>query len=242
MFGTRTSDYWKTQPGKFDVLNLRQVFESSTANGIPDLKPTDVVPTDLAAWNIPRQRAHAAANNGALHFFLDDYRFETVWFSPERLLDRVQEVGTALTPDFSIWVDMPPAAKVWNIYRNRWCGAYWQSQGIEVIPTVHWAGPETYGYCFEGIPMNSIVATSSMGAHKYKSDQILFRDGMQELVSRVQPRLILAYGKLRYCDGLDLPEVKGYPSFWDRRRKQLWEPAEADEDQVLVGSESLKAP
>ncbi|KRD08588.1 hypothetical protein ASE48_08470 [Mycobacterium sp. Root265] len=221
MFGTRTSAFWNSQPGKFDVLNLRQVFDSSSPYQIPDLAPTEFEPENLAAWNMPRQREFSAENDGALHFFLDDYRFETVWSSPERLLDRVKAVGASLTPDFSIWVDMPMAAQVWNVYRNRWCGAYWQSHGINVIPTAHWGTPDTYNFCFDGIPLNSIVATSSMGAHKYKSDQALFRDGLQELVDRTQPKLLLSYGQLRYSDGLDLPEVREYPTFWDRRRKQI---------------------
>lgn len=221
MYGTRSSAYWDTQPGKFDTLNLRMTFESQSPYGIPDLQPTDFVPANLAAWNAPRQREYAAISGGALHFFLDDYRFETVWSAPERLLPRVKAVGAALTPDFSIWVDMPLAGQVWNVYRNRWCGAYWQSQGINVVPTVHWGLPETYHFAFDGIPQGSVVATSSMGAWKYKSDQLLFRDGLEELVHRVKPSLILHYGKLRYCDGLDLPEVREYPTFWDRRRKQL---------------------
>lgn len=196
-------------------------FESSTPYGIPDLDPCDFVPSDLAAWNVSRQREYAAANGGCIHYFLDDYRFETVWSSPERLLPRVLEVGASLTPDFSLWDDMPLCASVWNVYRSRWCGAYWQSHGVKVIPTVHWGTPETYQFCFDGIPEDSVVATSSVGAWKYKSDQIGFRDGIQELVDRCRPKLILAYGKLRYCDGLDLPEVREYPDFWDRRRKQI---------------------
>lgn len=221
MYGTRSSDYWNTKPGKFDALNLRMTFETTSEYGIPDLQPTNFVPTNLAAWHVPRHREYAAISGGALHFFLDDYHFETVWSSPERLLNRVKAVGAALTPDFSIWTEMPHAAQVWNIYRNRWCGAYWQSQGIEVIPTAHWGLPQTYHFAFDGIPECSIVATSSVGAWKYDADKALFRDGIQELVDRKRPKLILHYGKLRYCDGLDLPEVREYPTFWDRRRKRV---------------------
>lgn len=221
MFGTRTSAYWSTHPGKFDVLNLRQTFESSSAYGIPDLQPSEFVPVNLAAWNMPRHREYAAISGGALHFFLDDYRFETAWSSPERLLPRVEAVGASLTPDFSIWVDMPLAAQVWNMYRSRWLGAFWQSKGIEVIPTSHWGLPQTYQFCFDGIPENSVVATSCVGAWKYKSDRALFRDGLQELVDRKKPSLLLSYGQLRYCDDLDLPEVKEYPTYWDRRRRSI---------------------
>ncbi|AOE44414.1 hypothetical protein SEA_STROSAHL_1 [Gordonia phage Strosahl] len=250
MFGTRTSQYWQSQPGKFDVLNLRRTFESSNPHGIPDLQPTQFVPANLAAWNMPRHRDHAAVSGGALHFFLDDYRFETVWSSPERLLPRVKAVGAALTPDFSLWRDMPRAAQVWNIYRSRWCGAYWQSEGLTVIPTATWGTPDTYDFCFDGLPVGGSIAISSMGIRTSGEDQELFRMGLEQLVARTSPSTLIAYGKLRFCDGLDLPEVREYPTFWDRRRKQVQQWAdEAQEvadppadDEHLVEEQELEAP
>ena len=221
MFGTRTSANWDSQPGKFDVLNLRMTFPSSNENDIPDLQPTDYVPTTLAAWNMHRHRDYAAQFGGALHFFLDDYRFETVWTSPERLLPRVLAVGASLTPDFSLWRDMPRAAQVWNVYRKHWCGAYWQSQGAQVIPTACWGTPDTFDFCFDGIPENSVVAMSPIGQRSDEISKSLFRSGLKELIRRTQPKLLLTYGRLRHCDDIDLPEVKEYPTFWDRRRKRV---------------------
>jgi hypothetical protein len=221
LFGTRTSDNWNEQPGKFDVLNLRMTFPSSNYNDIPDLKATEFVPKNLAAWNMPRHRDYAAISGGALHFFLDDYRFETAWASPERLLPRVTAVGAALTPDFSLWRGMPRAAQVWNVYRSRWCGAYWQANGVEVIPTACWGTEDTFDFCFDGIPVGSHVAISSIGIRANEMDRHLFRSGVEQLIRRTDPKLLLCYGQLRFCDGIDLPEVKEYPTFWDRRRKQV---------------------
>lgn len=221
MFGTRTSHNWGDQPGKFDVLNLRMTFPSTNDHQIPDLAPTDFVPDYLAAWNNPRQRDYAAIASGALHFFLDDYRFETAWSAPERLLPRVTAVGAALTPDFSLWRDMPRAAQVWNVYRARWLGAYWQSEGVEVIPTACWSTPASFDFCFAGIPSGSTVAVSAIGIRSSEVDKALFRAGIEELLRRTQPKLLLSYGELRFCDDIDLPEVKEYPTFWDRRRKRV---------------------
>lgn len=221
MFGTRRSAHWDTQPGKFDVLNLRMVFPSSSTSGIPDIAASDFIPDTLAAWNMPRHREYAGQFGGALHFFLDDYRFETAWSSPERLLPRVKAVGATLTPDFSLWRDMPRPAQVWNVYRNRWCGAYWQSEGVEVIPTACWGTSDTFDFCFDGIPSGSTVAISSMGIRSSVLDIELFRDGVKELISRTQPQRVLAYGQLRFCDDIDLPDVREYPTFWDRRRRRV---------------------
>lgn len=243
MFETRTSENWSEKPGKFDVLNLRVRFPSSNLYGLPDLQPTDFVPTSLAAWNMPRHREHAGQTGGALHFYLDDYRFETLWSSPERLLPRVLAVGASLTPDFSVWRDIPRASQIWNTYRSRWCGALWQACGVEVIPTVGWGAPDTYDFCFDGIPEDSIVSVSDVGMKANEIDKELFRLGMRELVARTRPKLILAYGRLRFCDSLDLPDVREYPTYWDRRRKKIsdkWvneeEPLEGAAEEVALDS------
>lgn len=233
MLKTRSSDSWDTKPGKFDTMNFQWMFESSTEQGIPDLQPTDFIPECLAAWNMPRHRQHAAETGGAIHFYLDDYRFETAWSAPERLLPRVLAVGASLTPDFSVWRDIPRASQIWNTYRSRWCGAFWQWNGVEVIPTVGWGAPDTYDFCFDGIPENSVVSVSDVGMKNIELDKALFRQGMRELIDRKRPKAILAYGQLRYCDSLDLPDVREYPTYWDRRRKQIseWESAEEGSEQ-----------
>lgn len=111
LYGTRTSGRWSTQPAKVDVLNTRLLFPHTGPWGIPALQPCDFRPESLAAWHDPGARARASGC-GAVHFFLDDYRFETVWSSPERTLPRVTAVGAALTPDFSVWADTPRAAQL----------------------------------------------------------------------------------------------------------------------------------
>ena len=215
LYGTRSSEFWAAAPAKMDVLNLRRIFPSSSREGIPDLERCLWVPDRLGAWHLPRQRAGCAAGDGAIHFFLDDYRFETAFSSPERTLGRVTAVGGALTPDFSLWRDMPRAALVWNVYRSRWCGAFWQSHGVRVVPTVSWARPESFEFCFDGLPFGGVVALSSVGVRAEDAEG--FRLGVRELIDRVGPATILCYGKFRYCDGLDLPAVREYPTFWDSR-------------------------
>jgi uncharacterized protein DUF4417 len=218
IYGTRSSDYWESTPGRFDALNLRHVFASTSPYGIPDLAPCDYVPTALAAWNVPRQRQHAATSGGAIHYFLDDYRFEPLWTSPERCLTRVLTVGAALTPDFSLWREMPIAGQIWNTYRSRWVGAYWQAHGIQVIPTACWSTPDSYSFCFDGIPIGGTVAISALGVRASGDEQALYRAGLEQLVQRTRPSLILSYGKFR---GNTTTPVREYPTFWDRRRKAI---------------------
>ncbi|GAA1564152.1 hypothetical protein GCM10009678_54060 [Actinomadura kijaniata] len=64
-----------------------------------------------------------------------------MWNKPERALTRLARVGAALTPDFSLWRDVPLVMQLWQVYRARWCGAWLLHHGIQIIPTVSWAGP-----------------------------------------------------------------------------------------------------
>ena len=58
--------------------------------------------------------------------------------------------------------------KIWNIYRSRAIGQYYQEQGIKVIPTISWAEKETFEFCFDGIPKGSIVSISTIGVKQNK--------------------------------------------------------------------------
>lgn len=215
---TRSSAEWSVRPGRFDVLNMSSLFPSHGHNGIPTLAPTQTIPTLLAEWHMPRRREAAARHNGALHFFLDDYRFETTFSSPARALQRALSVGCALSPDFSVWRDAPRAAQLWNVYRSCWVGAYWQAHGVDVIPTAQWAGEDSFDFCFEGLPQGSVVAVSSVGVRG--RDAGLFRSGLEQLIARTQPTTILTYGPLRHTPNIPLPPIIEYPTMWQRQRKK----------------------
>ena len=59
----------------------------------------------------------------------------------ERFVPRMRgwSYDCILSPDFSLYMDMPLPMKVWNMYQSRLISAYYQSYGIPVIPTLSWA-------------------------------------------------------------------------------------------------------
>ena len=83
-----------------------------------------------------------------VHFFLYDYKFERVWKNPDTDIERLRRYRAVLTPDFSMYLEMAPILQLYNTFRNRWCGAYWASKGLRVIPTVSWGGESTLYFCF----------------------------------------------------------------------------------------------
>lgn len=186
---------WASVPGNFDVCRSLQVFPSSNVLGIPDLEPFNgKVPDFLLPWT-QRVRSAGKASRSARHFFLDDYRFESLWTAPGRYKLRVHDCGFVLTPDFSLWLDQPAATQIWNTFRNRWMGCLWQREGVTVIPTVTWADETSYMFCFLGLPRNSVVAVSTVGCIRCPKARIAFIKGYTEMVRVLRPTLVLVYGK-----------------------------------------------
>lgn len=127
-----------------------------------------------------------------VHFYLDDYRFESIYNNPEKKIETLKQYKAVLTPDFSMFVEMPVALQLFSTFKNRWVGAYLQEQGICVIPTVRWGDLTSFNFCFDGIEKGSIVAVSTIGIKKEKSHFML---GYNEMLSRIKPSKIICYGK-----------------------------------------------
>lgn len=177
-----------------DKYNLDIASESETTNDfwqMPIINNDGYIPKDLIGFNYAKT---SKAKNVGVHFYIDDYQFERVWNAPEKYVDILSQYDCILSPDFSLYMDMPMPMKIWNIYRSRQIGAYYQSKGIKVIPTVSWAEKETFSFCFQGIPKGSIVSVSTIGV-KQDSDALeVWKDGMREMIQTIEPATILVYG------------------------------------------------
>jgi hypothetical protein len=225
---TKSSHRWTEVPGNWDRLNLRAVFASdSNGWGIPDLPAARWVPARLVAYNDRPAVTNAArrADDAAVHFFLDDYRFETVWSKPERGLSRCRAVGAALTPDFSLWTTMPLAMQLWQAYRSRWCGAWLLHHGVQVVPTISWSTPDSYRFAFAGIPTGSVVAVSTVGITRADTDtRARFTDGYAAMLQHLRPATVLVYGRtLPEPATAHTPpgtEVRYYPTRWATREAE----------------------
>ena len=131
--------------------------------------------------------------------FLDDYKFEAIWKDPEPRVEKLRQYKGILSPPFSTFYTMPTSIQIYNTFRSRWCGAYFQYKGFQVIPTVSWGLPQSYWYCFDGIEKGSVVAVSTLGVRNEKD---FFMQGYNEMIRRIEPEAVICY-----CD--PFPEMKG---------------------------------
>lgn len=184
----------------FDMTRFGLDFKSKkldcARDGFPPLPPVEMEgPSDLQGFNYAKTTKAADKADLGCHFFIDDYQFERLWQRPGAYLDVLKPYKCVLTPDFSLYMDMPDAMQQWNRYRSAALGWYWAQQGITVVPTLSWAQPSSYRFCFKGIPRHSTVATSTVGVARDKDAQKVWHDGMREAMRRLEPSRVLLYGK-----------------------------------------------
>jgi len=145
--------------------------------------------------------------DATVHFFEDDERFDEVWKNPAAYLDELKRYKQLLSPDFSLYTDMPLVLQLINTYRSRWCGAYWQSQGLTVAPSIAWSDKRSFSFCFDGIDQGSVVAVSTLGCRDVKE---LFMAGFEKMCEIIEPATVICYDK-PFNEMRDLSQVLEVP-------------------------------
>ena len=158
---------------------------------MPVIGRCDMVPDRLIGFNYVKTEKDTDCG---VHFFIDDYQFERIWRNPRQSIPPLARFQCVLTPDFSLYTDMPMAMKIWNTYRSRMIGQIMQREGLRVIPTLSWAEKATYAFCYDGIEPGGVVAVSTVGVARNKEARQLWFRGMDEALRRLEPSVVLCYG------------------------------------------------
>lgn len=184
-----------------NYLFMRNSFESVGKWGIPLVKKQEFVIDDimLVACSDTRKNDNEENKKKGVHFFVDDYRFSGVYDNPERTFERYSQYAFLLTPDYSTYADMDLWRQLESVAKNRWVGAYWQSKGKIVIPTLSWSNARSFEFCFDGVEQGAVVAVGMIGC---KQSKLNFMRGYNEMLKRIQPSKII-------CFGAPFPEMSG---------------------------------
>ena len=173
-----------------DPMFLRNQFARDGTFEMPVIKKTklDLDNIQLVGYD----KLSEQETDKIVHFFLDDYKFEVFWKDPEPRIKRLKAYRAVLSPQFSVYTEMPVAVQIHQIFKSRWCGAYFQSKGLKVIPSLVWGEQDTFWFSFDGIDTGSVVAVSTVGMRKEKD---LFMAGYKELLRRIKPTAVICYGE-----------------------------------------------
>lgn len=147
----------------------------------------------------------------------NDDEFKELLINPKEYVEKIRGYSGFITPDCSIYRDMPLAVQITNIYRNRAIGYYFQKQGIYVIPNVRWGDERTYTkkffpekIAFLGVEKKSIVAIGSYGQLKDRVNRFYFEAGLDAMMEELEPKVVLVYGLMPDGIKLDYPKTNFY--------------------------------
>lgn len=181
---------------------------------IPSIEPYEgEIPDAWLPFNYAKSRP---VERVALQMFLDDYQLARLWNSPQQYVALLSRASAVCSPDFSLYTDAPEILNIYNHYKKHWLGAWWQMMGVNVIPTICWAGPDSYKYCFDGEPSGAVVAVSSVGTQKSAKKEFLH--GYDAMLERLSPSVVLFWGNVpQEARG----NIKKIDSFIDEARKRV---------------------
>ena len=145
------TDY-EIQKAKHKRLLVRNEMKTTGKYQIPIIAKQKIDFDEISLLSYVNTKKDDKENSyKTVHFFTHDWHFDKVYDNAYEEVEKLKQYYALLSPDFSMFVDMPIALQLYSVFKNRWCGAYWQSLGLKVIPTVSWGDERSFDFCFEGV-------------------------------------------------------------------------------------------
>lgn len=160
---------------------------------LPKLRTSSSVPNRVITFSKAMAKSMKDYDQWVV-FYEHDTNFERLWYNPKAYLNKLKKFKGIISPDFSLYRNMPLCMQMWNTYRGRALAAWLQGNGIEVIPNVRFNDGRTFDFCFDGIEKFKTVAVGTHGCIKSNIDKEYFKAGLEKLVSRLCPKTIIVYG------------------------------------------------
>ena len=204
-------------------------FVARDVYGIPFIEPEniDISAMNNGLWLINLKNVSSKdrrPERKIVHSFCFDDKLRSVYKDPVKYLHRVAKYYAVSSFDFSMDIKMDFTQILSAVHDNRWSGAFMQSNGKKVIPTVGWLTETSYDICFAGLRDGGVFLISTLGAKNPVSSPV-FLAGYRELRNRFPHTKIICVGD--YIPGMDndVCFVKYKESFGSSDRNQpYWQP------------------
>lgn len=191
---------------------------------LPKIKASNLIPQKLVPFSKAMSKTWEDFDCWVM-FYEHDVKFERFWNNPKQYLEKLKKFKGVISPDFSLYRNMPLVMQQWNTYRSRALAVWLQKNDVELIPNVRFNDERTYDFCFDGIEKYKTIAVGTHGCIKNKIDKDYFKKGLAELVKRLSPKTIIVYGATpddifkTYKDaGI---EIISFESEFSKSRKQV---------------------
>lgn len=181
------------------------LVEEAVFSGILEIptihRPAEyIIPTGLVPFSC---RKRIAEPGSFLIFYEHDLKFADVLASTDCYFDDFAAFAGIVSPDCSLYRDMPLCLQIANIYMNRAIGCYLQTHGYYVIPNIRWGDERTYTtsvlpekVAFLGVEKHSIVCIGTYGCIQGEKNRHHFRTGLIAMLETLEPDIVLVYGPM----------------------------------------------
>ncbi len=164
-------------------------------------KPESIIVPDALVPFSKMEKANPKAF--AVCEYENDTEFKDILVNPKEYVRILKRYQGFVSPDCSVYRDMPLSLQITNIYRSRAIGFFFQKNGVYVIPCVRWGDERTYTtktlpekVAFLGVEKHSIVSIGSYGQIKDRVNRYYFEAGMESMMETLEPEIVLVYGKM----------------------------------------------
>lgn len=124
------------------------LYPSDNIFDIPVLR-LDMQAGNLELPFVPYGSPYKMKSAKTLHYFIEDYRFNTLWDNPAKILNKY--ITQSVEPNYSLFDTTPIARGIERIYRKRWIARYWQEHGLLIYADLN-VSAKFYEYNQLGIP------------------------------------------------------------------------------------------
>lgn len=198
-FKLKNKDKEETEEKKFNARKydkkrrlIRDDMQMVGKYGMPLVRKQDIEPDAIELLSYTKTKDDDNENlYKTVHFFTHDWNFDAVYNKPEESAEKLKQYYALLTPDFSMYPRMPLSLQIHSTFKNRWCGSFWQSLGLVVIPTVEWGDECSFEFCFDGIEEGSVVAVATYCRRNREG----FMLGYNKMLEVIKPSAVICYGE-----------------------------------------------
>lgn len=180
---------------KVDVFHAFLVRNATYAGKeeIPWIKTSKLIPEKIISFS---KAVSGKDYSSWIHFYEHDYAFECLWNNPQKYLPIIKRYKGIISPDYSLYFDMPLSMQIWNTYRGKALAHWLQENGVEVIPNVRWGDERTYKLACLGIEKGKTIAVGTHGCIKTVEEKEMYISGFDYVINKLKPKTVIVYGRM----------------------------------------------
>lgn len=170
------------------------LLEEAEYDGIeefPVLKSCNEIPNNVITFT---EALKTKKYDSWVCFYELDYQFFRIWNNPRKYINILKKFNGVITPDFSVYVNMPLIMQKYHIFMGRALGHWFYLNGIKIIPNVRLGDSRTYRFALDGINKGDVIAFGTLGCYKKTVEREILLNGIRMAISKLEPSAVLFYG------------------------------------------------